>query len=303
MNIDFEYYRVFYVVAKNKNITAASKELNISQPAISKVIKKLEEQLGGNLFVRTRRGVVLTSEGEEFFSYISKAIEYIYNAENRFTDLMNLSVGHIRIGVSTTITENFLASYLQRFHEIYPNITIEIDTSVIDVLLQKLRNGLIDLVIFNVSEKDYGSDLLITSWQEVHDVFIVGSSYQYLTKQHLSIFDLKQYPLIFQSKLSSTRRYLERFLKDNHCNLFPSLELAGNHLVTIFTKMGFGIGYTTKEFIKNELDKKELFVLDLKEEVPSRFIGIAISKKHVPSFSTKKLLELIGIQSNYGEKL
>ena len=107
MNIDFEYYRIFYVVAKNKNITAASKELNISQPAISKAIKKLEEQLGGELFIRTRRGVVLTNEGEEFFSYISKAIEYIYNAENKFTDLMNLNVGHIRIGVSTTVTENF----------------------------------------------------------------------------------------------------------------------------------------------------------------------------------------------------
>ena len=298
MNIDFEYYRIFYVVAKNKNITAASKELNISQPAISKAIKKLEEQLGGELFVRTRRGVVLTSEGEEFYSYISKAIEYIYNAENKFTDLMNLNVGHIRIGVSTTVTENFLATYLQKFHELYPNITIEIDTSVIDELLNKLRNGLIDLIVFNVSKKDYGSDLLITPCMEVHDVFIVGASYQYLTKNRISLFDLKQYPLILQSKVSSTRRFLEQFLQDHECLLTPSLELAGNHLVTLFTKMGFGIGYATKEFIQDELDRQELFTLNLKEEIPSRYIGVAISKNHVPSFSTKKLLELMGIKSD-----
>ena len=298
MNIDFEYYRIFYVVAKNKNITAASKELNISQPAISKAIKKLEEQLGGELFVRTRRGVVLTSEGEEFYSYISKAIEYIYNAENRFTDLMNLDIGHIRIGVSTTVTENFLAPYLQKFHELFPNITIEIDTSVIDVLLQKLRNGLIDLIIFNVSKNDYGSDLMITPCLEVHDIFTVGASYQFLSGEEISIHDLHKYPLIFQSKASSTRRFLEQFLKTNHCELNPELELAGNHLVTLFTKMGFGVGFATKEFIQDELDKKELFPLNLKEKIPSRFIGIATSKKHVPSFSTKKLLELIGIKSD-----
>ena len=62
--------------------------------------------------------------------------------------------------------------------------------------------------------------------------------------------------------------------------------------------MGFGIGYATKEFIQDELDRQELFTLNLKEEIPSRYIGVAISKNHVPSFSTKKLLELMGIKSD-----
>ena len=79
MNIDFELYRIFYTVANNGNITKASEELNISQPAISKSIKNLEEQLGGKLFVRTKRGVNLTEEGKEFYKYIKQAIEYINN--------------------------------------------------------------------------------------------------------------------------------------------------------------------------------------------------------------------------------
>ena len=66
MNINFELYRIFYVVANHSNITKASEELNISQPAISKSIKNLEDQLGGNLFIRTKRGVILTEEGKEF---------------------------------------------------------------------------------------------------------------------------------------------------------------------------------------------------------------------------------------------
>jgi len=98
-------------VANLGNITKASEELNISQPAISKSIKNLEEQLGGQLFVRTRRGVILTDEGREFYNYIKQAMEYIFSAENKFTDLINLEVGSIKIGISTTLTKEFLLPY------------------------------------------------------------------------------------------------------------------------------------------------------------------------------------------------
>ena len=86
MNIDFELYRIFYVVANNKNISKAAKELYITQPAISKALKKLEEQLGGKLFVRNPRGVTLTEEGKEFYKYIKQAMDSFSSAENKFTD-------------------------------------------------------------------------------------------------------------------------------------------------------------------------------------------------------------------------
>ena len=107
----------------------------ISQPAISKSIKKLEEQLGGTLFVRTKRGVVLTDEGKEFYNYIKQAMEYIYNAENKFTDLINLNTGIIKIGISTTLTKEFLLPYIEIFHKKYPNIDIQIVTDVTTVLI------------------------------------------------------------------------------------------------------------------------------------------------------------------------
>ena len=114
MNIDFELYRIFYVVANNLNITKAASELNISQPAISKSIKSLEEQLGGQLFLRTTKGVVLTKEGENFYKYIKQAIEFISSAENNFTDAINLETGTIKIGISTTLTKEILILYLKQ---------------------------------------------------------------------------------------------------------------------------------------------------------------------------------------------
>ena len=293
MNIDFELYRIFYIVANNGNITKASEELNISQPAISKSIKNLEEQLGGQLFVRTKRGVILTDEGKEFYNYIKQAIEYINNAENKFTDLINLETGTIRIGISTTLTKEFLLPYLEDFHALYPNISIEISTYLTADLLPRLRNGLIDLIILNMNGQSYGNDIEIKKCRQVHDCFVVNKDYIDLVDKELSLEDLNNYPLILQAKGSNTRTFLDNVAREYGVTLKPNIELASYTLAVEFTKIGLGIGYATKEYIKNNLKNKELYELKIKEKIPGRYIGIALSKNHIPSFSTRKLLEII----------
>lgn len=293
MNIDFELYRIFYTVAKNQNITKAAEELNISQPAISKSIKNLEEQLKGQLFIRTKRGVILTEEGKEFYNYIKKAIEYITSAENKFSELINLETGSIRIGVSTTLTKEFLLPYLKKFHKLYPNIDIQIITNISSELITKLKNGLIDIVIMNIDEKNIDKDVEITKCKKVTNCFIVNESYKYLLNKELSLKDLNKYPLILQANGSVTRNFINDFAKENNVILKPNIELASYNLVVEFTKIGFGIGLATKEYIQKELDNKELFILNIKEKIPNKYIGIALSKNHLPNFSTKKLIEII----------
>lgn len=293
MNIDFELYRIFYVVANNGNITKASEELNISQPAISKSIKKLEEQLGGQLFVRTKRGVILTEEGKEFYNYIKQAIEYINNAENKFTDLINLETGCIKIGISTTLTKEFLLTYLEKFHTLYPKIDIKIITSLTSDLIAKLKSGLIDIVILNLNDKNYGNDIDIIKCMKINDCFVVNSKYKNLINKEVSLKEINNYPLILQSKGSNTREFLDNVAKEKGIVFNPNIELASYSLVVEFAKIGLGIGYVTKEYIKDELNNKKLFELKTKEKIPSRYIGIALSKNHLPNFSTKKLIEII----------
>lgn len=293
MNIDFELYRVFYTVANNGNITKASEELNISQPAISKSIKNLEEQLGGQLFVRTKKGVILTDEGKEFYSYIKQAIEYITNAENKFSDLINLETGTIKLGISATLTKEFLLPYLEKFHKLYPKIDIQIMTNVSSELFPKLRNGLIDIIILNLNDENYGNDIEIIKCMKVNDCFVINSSYKELINKELSLKDLNKYPLILQTKGSNTRKFLDSFAKQNSVILKPNIELASYSLVVEFAKIGLGIGYATKEYTKKELENKNLFELNIKEKLPSRYVGIAISKNHLPNFSTKRLIEII----------
>ncbi len=293
MNINFELYRVFYTVANTKNITKAAEELMISQPAISKSIKNLEEQLGGQLFIRTKRGVILTDEGREFYNYIKQAMEYIYNAENKFTDLINLNTGTIKIGISSTLTKEFLIPYLEEFHNKYPKIDIQIVTNLSKELIPKLKNGLIDIIILNIVDEDLDKDINIIECKKIQDCFVVNKSYKALLDNKLSLKDLNNYPLILQSKGSNTRTFLDNLSRENGVVLKPIMELASYSLVVEFAKIGLGIGYVTKDYIKKELKNKELFILDIEENIPKRSIGIATSKTHLPSFSAKKLIEII----------
>lgn len=292
MNINFEYYRIFYAVARNGNITKAANELAISQPAISKSIKNLEEQLGGTLFVRTKRGVILTEEGKEFYRYIKQAMEFISNAENKFSDLINLDVGTIRIGVSTTLTKQFLLPYLETFHNLYPKISIQIFTALSSELFSKLRQGLLDLVIMHAPYPN-SSDIEIQEVKSIHDSFIVGKDYKYLCDKALKFSDLVEFPLILQSRGSNTRTFLEDFVRKQGIVLEPKMNLSSYSLVVEFAKIGFGIGYAPKEYIKEELKNEELYCLDVVPQIPPRKIAIAYSKKNYPSFCTRKLVDII----------
>lgn len=293
MNINLEYYKIFYEVAKEQNITKASENLNISQPAISKTIKLLEEKLGGTLFVRTKKGVILTEEGKEFYSYITKAMEYINSAENKFSDLINLETGVIKIGINSTLTKEFLLPYLEIFNKSYPKIDIQITNGITSHLINELKNGLIDIVFLNLNDKDYGNDINIIKCKKIHDVFIASKKYSELNDKVISLESLKNYPLIFQAKGSNTRNFLDNILKEKNITLKPNIELASYSLVTEFCKAGFGIGYAVKEFIQKDLNEGKIFSLKIKENIPERYIGYAISNKHLPSFSTKKLIEII----------
>ena len=293
MNIDYELYRIFYTVANCGNITKAAQELMISQPAISKSIKNLEDQLGGQLFVRTKRGVNLTEEGKDFYKYIKLAIEYISSAENKFTQLINLETGCIKIGASTTITKEFLLPYLKEFHSIYPKIDIQIDTRLSSDLIHMLRNGLVDMVVLNLCGNDYGDDIEIIECNEINDCFVANENFRDLLGRKVELKELNDYPLIFQKKNSNTRMFLDGFMKKSGVNLEPNIELASYFLVAEFAKIGLGVGYVTRDYITKELEKGELKIIDLKEKIPSRKIGIAISKTHVPNFSTKKLMKII----------
>lgn len=298
MNIDFNLYYIFYVTAKCQNITKAAEELFVSQPSVTQAIKQLENQIGATLFIRTKKGVVLTEEAKVLYEFIKEGITYIKNGENKFQELMNLQEGTLKIGASTTVTENVLIPYLKEFKELYPKISISITNHLTTNLIQLLRNGSVDLLILNLPTKE-ANDLEITPFYEVHDAFMVGGKYKYLTEKKCDISTLVNADFIFQKNPSNTRQFLDNWLSKQNILITPKLEVVSFHLVKNLTKAGMGIGYLTKEFVETEIDNKELFVLPISQVIPSRKIGIVTLKKNVPSFAARQFLNLINKKGSH----
>lgn len=292
MNISLDLYRLFYIVAKEGSISRAANILFISQPAITLQIKKLESELGVSLFTRTKHGVVLTEEGNILFEYIKVAMDNITNGENALSNLKNLDSGIIRIGASTTVSKHIVMPYLEKFHEMYPKIEIQIVNSLTTNLLKELRNGNLDILFLNLP-MDENKDLKIIPITDVHDIFVGNKKYFDLTKGKISLEELNNYPLLFQKMPSNTRSYLNNYLKSNNTKLKPQLEVVSYNLIMDLVSAGFGIGYATKEFIKSELEKKELYEIKVEPSVPKRFIGIATIDKKTPNYSVKKLIQMI----------
>lgn len=292
MNISLDLYRIFYIVAKEGSISKAANVLFISQPAITFQIKKLEEQLGVSLFTRTKHGMTLTDEGKVLFEYVRNGIENISNGENALSNLKNLDSGTIRIGVSTTICRYILMPYLEKFHEKYPNIDIQINNNISNNLIKEIRNGNLDiLMLFSPSTEN--KDLIITKVKEVQDIFVGNKKYYDLMDKSNNLNNLKSYPLIFPNSSSNSRTYLNKYLKDNNIDLKPKLEVVSYNLIVDLIKSGFGIGYVTKEFIKDELDNKSLYEIKITPSIPKRTIVIATMNKKEPNYSTKKLIEMM----------
>lgn len=292
MNINMELYRIFYIVAKNGSISAAANILFISQPAITFQIKKLEEQLGVSLFTRTKHGVILTEEGKTLFNYVKNGIENITNGENAITNLKNLDSGTIRIGVSTTICRYILMPHLEKFHKKYPKIDIQINNNLSNNLLKELRNGNLDILIMFSPEND-NKDLILKPIVDVQDIFVGNKKYYDLTKGKLNLKNLESYPLILPSSSSNSRIHLNKYLKENKCDINPKLEVVSYNLIIDLIKAGFGIGYATKEFISDELNNKSLYEIKIDNNISKRTIVIATINKKEPNYSSKKLIEMI----------
>lgn len=292
MDIDLDLYRIFYIVAKNGSISAAANILYISQPAITFQIKKLEERLGISLFTRTKYGVLLTNEGEVLFNYVKNAIESINNGENALANLKNLNSGTIRIGVSTTICKYILMPYIEKFHKMYPNIEVQINNNLSNNLIKELRNGNLDILILFKPSND-NKDLKIEELVSVQDIFVGNKEYYNFMKGKTKLEDLSSCPLIFPNLNSSSRIYLNKYLKNNNVILKPKLEVVSYSLIVDLIKAGFGIGYVTKEFVKDEIDDNKLFEIKINPSIPKREIVIMTINKKEPNYCTKKLIEIM----------
>lgn len=289
--INIELYKIFYVVAINQNITKASEELNISQPAVTKHIKNLEDSLGVILFNRTRKGVVLTPIGQKIFMEIRNALTILDNVESEVRKYRDNDCGVIRIGTNTTLVR-MLMDYIGFFYKKYPNVKIEINTDTTKDNIKLLQNGLLDLIICKLPPS-LESDLDFKKIGDSSYEFIANKEVYKNIAQPINLSDLLKHKLLLQKEPSNSYFSAQNFFRENNLEVDSKLKIGSTSLVIDFTKIGYGIGYVPKLYIEKELKEKMLFTVETVPKAPSISYGIITLKNNVLSRSCSKFIEYI----------
>ena len=206
MDINLELYKVFYYVATTLSFSEASRQLFISQSAVSQSIKTLEKKLNHPLFIRSTKKVLLTPEGELLLQHVKPALQLLDEGESLLSG-DNLLKGQLRIAASDTICRYFLIDYLQKFHQTYPDVRIKVTNSTSIGCAELLEKGQADLIVCNCPNSRLGSHFQTRVLKEFHDVFVANTDYFPVHTVQTELQELLNYPILMLSPKSTTSRY------------------------------------------------------------------------------------------------
>ena len=296
MNQNLSSYRIFYTVANTGYISKAAKELYISQPAISKSIQKLEESVGCKLFSRSSRGVVLTDEGKLLYEHVSEAFETLTMGEEKLKRSIELGVGHLKIGVSSTLCKYLLLPYLKEFIRQNPHISISISCQSTNDTLKLLEDNKIDIGLIGKPEnlKNIHFDFL----EEIEDIFVAAKDYlrnlkaRGIQKDHI----LQSSTLMLLDKNNMTRQYIDDYLQENQIIIKDSIDISDMDLLIDFARIGVGVACVIKNFVREDLENGTLVEIPLGFPIHKREVGFAYKTTTKPS---KSLAEFIHFYKTY----
>lgn len=317
-------YIIFHTVAKCGNISRAAKELFISQPAISKSILKLEAELGTTLFHRNSRGVSLTEQGHLLYEYVERALDNLDQGEETVRKYSETGMGHIRIGVSTSLCRYVLIDYLKNFIKENPNIRISIDCHSTINTINLLKNDSIDIGL--ICNTDLPKGLNYHPVKEIHDIFVanydyidsflsshndessntpvenmlMGSIGAFLGSSQKTPFNmdgadtlslLEESNLLVLEEGNVTRQHVDRYMMEHNIKASQLLEINNMDLLVDFASIGMGVASVVREFALDALNEGKIIELPLPAEIEKRTVGFSFHGGKKMSTALVKFLE------------
>ena len=276
-----ELYRIFTIVANEKNITKASEKLNISQPAVTKHIKNLENALELRLFNRTNHGIELTSDGQKIYEEAKEAVETLNSIFVKYGKNRN-----INLGVHVSMYKMF-SKILTKFSNINENITINIsDTDLINMLapdlsdmIAKLENEKLDIIISKKTDNYNHNKIEFIKVGEIQDILVVNNDSKLLGKQ-IGIEDIIGMQICLPRKGSATTNNFLKALEIEEDKLVNAKYITYNAMLDIIEDDNEIIGLISKEYIEKELNNKEISELTTEFKIPPIEYGVYINKKN-----------------------
>ena len=294
MNSNFEYYKIFYYVAKYENLTKAATALKTSQPAVTRTIHKLENELGCRLFTRSKSGMALTPEGRTFYGYVAAGCAQFFKGENDLSNLISLENGTIYISATETALHCYLFQAMEEFNSLYPNVRFKILNNSTTESVNAVKEGKVDLA-FVSANLQVAKPLRMKILRKYRDILIAGKRFEELKagKEELSLKELVSYPWISLTAETITRRFLNEYFEKNNLTFTPDMELATTDMILPAVRHNLGLGFIPAEFASTELKSGQVFEIKVKEKLPERNIILIYDTEYPQSIAAKEFQKFL----------
>lgn len=288
MNVNLEYYRIFYYVAKYQNFTRAARAMGNSQPNITRAMNLLEQEIHCTLFIRTNRGVRLTPEGEKLYIRVSAAMEQLQTAEEELHESSGLEHGTISIGASETALNIYLLEKLRTFHMEYPGIRLKIYNHSTPQAVQAVKNGEIDFAVVT-TPTDVETPLKKVDLYSFQEILVGGKTFMALGSQELSLAEVQNYPFICLGRETQTWKFYQQIFERHGLELMPDTEVATTDQILPMVKNELGMAFLPEAMAREAIEKGEIIKLSLRESVPQRSVCMVYDRQHPLSAAAKEL--------------
>ena len=289
MYISYDYYRIFYYVAKYGNITQAAKILLNNQPNLTRAIKTLESELGCPLFIRNNRGMKLTPEGERLFAHIRIALENIEAGEAEIIESRNLEKGSVFVAASEVALHCVLLPVLKQYRTLYPGIRLKISNHSTPQAVDAIKNGIADIAVVTTPTLPSAMIEEITV-RKFHEVAVCSSAFSELLESTVSFAELLSYPMISLGTQTKSFELYSEFFAEEGLHYQPETEAATADQILPMVKADLGIGFIPREFLSGV---DGVYIIETEKPLPEREIRIVKRHEQTLSIAAKELERLI----------
>lgn len=289
MYISYDYYRIFYYVAKYGNITQAAKILLNNQPNLTRAIKTLESELGCPLFIRNNRGMKLTPEGERLFGHIRIAFENIEAGEAEIIESRNLEKGTVFVAASEVALHCVLLPVLKQYRTLYPGIRLKISNHSTPQAVDAIKNGIADIAVVTTPTLPSAMIEEVTV-RKFHEVAVCSAAFSELLGEKVGFAELLSYPMISLGTQTKSFELYSEFFAEEGLHYHPETEAATADQILPMVKADLGIGFIPREFLQGV---EGVFVIETEKSLPEREIRIVKRHEQTLSIAAKELERLI----------
>lgn len=285
MDITYDYYRIFYYVARYGSFTRAAEALLRGQPNVTKTINNLENQLGCKLFLRSNKGVTMTAEGEKLFQHVEIAFENISKAESVLVAERSLDGGLISIATTEIGLYGSVLPALTAFKADYPSVKFKLANLNSPQSIEAVKNGIADFAVVSIHEKPEAG-YRVRKIRDFDEILCCKKGY----KEKEKLFAC---PYISVNRNSYSYKFYQDYLLSCGINKIPDIEVATADQILPLVKAGIGIGFISEFLAVDALNAGTIEEIPLKNPPQKRSICIVEDKKRSLSLVASEFVKYL----------